>query len=139
MEAAWRSGSLITARAAADLGRCVMAGPGQPRDPRTRRRQALVKEAAVWIETAGAVIALPQAAPRRVRPAEPLCDKPEQVASDALTGRLERLLLLAPVQIHERARKTGAPIAQLAAAVAELELSGRASSQPGGYAAAASS
>ncbi|MFZ4071018.1 MAG: hypothetical protein ACOYJ6_13045 [Caulobacterales bacterium] len=34
---------------------------------------------------------------------------------------------------------TGAPIAQLAAAVAALELSGRASSQPGGYAAAASS
>jgi DNA processing protein len=98
MDAAWRSGSPITARAAADLGRCVMAVPGQPRNPRTRRRQPLVKEAAVWIENAEAVIALPQTAPRRVRPTEPLCDKPEQDASDALTGRLERLLSLAPVR-----------------------------------------
>lgn len=139
VEAAWRSGSLITARAAADQGREVMAVPGHPRDPRSRGCNALLKEGAALIENAEDVIALLQAAPRRVRPDTPLFDDPEQDAPDGLTGRIAGLLSLAPVHMNELARMTGAPIAQVAAALTELELSGRAVSQPGGYAAAPSS
>jgi DNA processing protein len=46
IEAAMRSGSLITARAAADQGRDVMAAPGSPLDPRSRGSNALIKQGA---------------------------------------------------------------------------------------------
>jgi hypothetical protein len=42
-----------------------------------------------------------------MRPAAPLFDAPEQDANDALSGRLERLLSLAPVHINELAGMTG--------------------------------
>ncbi|HET9232043.1 MAG TPA: DNA-processing protein DprA, partial [Vitreimonas sp.] len=52
IEAALRSGSLITARAAADQGRDVMAAPGSPLDPRARGSNALIKQGATLIESA---------------------------------------------------------------------------------------
>ncbi len=57
VEAALRSGSLITARAAADQGRDVMAAPGSPLDPRARGSNALIKQGATLIEDANGVIA----------------------------------------------------------------------------------
>src|SRR6185436_5046008 len=64
IEAALRSGSLITARAAADQGRDVMAAPGSPLDPRSRGSNALIKQGATLIESAADVIeALGDAAP----------------------------------------------------------------------------
>jgi DNA processing protein len=64
IEAALRSGSLITARAAANQGRDVMAAPGSPLDPRARGTNALIKQGATLIENAADVIeALGDAAP----------------------------------------------------------------------------
>ena len=56
IEAALRSGSLITARAAADQGRDVMAAPGSPLDPRARGANALIKQGATLIESAEDII-----------------------------------------------------------------------------------
>ena len=52
VEAAQRSGSLITARAAAEQGREVMAAPGSPLDPRASGSNGLIKQGAALIENA---------------------------------------------------------------------------------------
>lgn len=58
VEAAPRSGSLITARLAAEQGREVMAVPGSPMDPRHRGTNQLLKEGATLVETAEDVLGL---------------------------------------------------------------------------------
>ncbi len=67
VEAAQRSGSLITARAAAEQGREVMAAPGSPLDPRASGSNGLIKQGAALIENAADVLAALQAAPRTLR------------------------------------------------------------------------
>ena len=56
IEAALRSGSLITARFAADQGREVFAIPGSPLDPRARGCNNLIRQGAVLVETAADVL-----------------------------------------------------------------------------------
>jgi DNA processing protein len=55
VEAALRSGSLITARQAADYGREVMAVPGSPLDPRAAGANLLIREGATLVQSAGDV------------------------------------------------------------------------------------
>jgi DNA processing protein len=57
VEAALRSGSLITARCAADQGRDVFAVPGSPLDPRCRGTNALLRDGARLVENADDVLA----------------------------------------------------------------------------------
>src|SRR5262249_2737009 len=57
IEAALRSGSLITARAAAEQGRDVMAVPGSPLDARAGGSNALIKNGASLVENAADIIA----------------------------------------------------------------------------------
>ena len=69
IEAALRSGSLITARAAADQGRDVMAVPGSPLDMRARGSNALIKNGATLVESAEDILAaLGEPAIARTRP-----------------------------------------------------------------------
>jgi DNA processing protein len=138
IEAALRSGSLITARAAADQGRDVMAVPGSPLDPRARGSNALIKQGATLIEGAEDVIAvLGDAAP----PLRPLSAGPLFEEADAeppppgLPKKIAALLSPTPVHVNDLARLVGAPMGAVAAALTELELEGRAASLPGGYAA----
>jgi DNA processing protein len=138
IEAALRSGSLITARAAADQGRDVMAVPGSPLDPRARGSNALIKQGATLIEGAEDVIAvLGDAAP----PLRPLSAGPLFEEADAeppppgLPKNIAALLSPTPVHVNDLARLVGAPMGAVAAALTELELEGRAASLPGGYAA----
>lgn len=56
VEAALRSGSLITARLAMEQGREVFAVPGSPRDPRARGANGLIRQGATLTETAADVI-----------------------------------------------------------------------------------
>lgn len=134
IEAALRSGSLITARAAAEQGRDVMAAPGSPLDPRARGSNALIKSGAALIEDAGDVLAclgetpLPRAAPRL-----PLFE--EESPARGLAGKIARLLSPTPTHLNDLARLAGAPAGAVAAALTELELEGRAATLPGGYAA----
>ncbi|MFZ4602276.1 MAG: DNA-processing protein DprA [Caulobacterales bacterium] len=136
VEAAERSGSLITARAAAEQGREVMAVPGSPLDPRARGANALLKEGAVLVESANDVFAALGAAPRGPRPprATPLLE-PAAPSDRSLAGRLAALVSPTPVHLNVLARLLQAPIGAVAAALTELEIEGRATSLPGGYAA----
>lgn len=140
IEAALRSGSLITARAAADQGRDVMAAPGSPLDPRARGSNALIKQGATLIEDANDVIAaLGESTP----PLRPLSAGPLFEDSDApapppgLPKKIAALLSPTPIHVNDLARLVEAPAGIVAAALTELELEGRAASLPGGYAAQA--
>ena len=138
IEAALRSGSLITARAAADQGRDVMAAPGSPLDPRARGSNALIKQGATLIESAEDVIeALGEPPlPRAPFTPGPLFDAGEpRTAPPGLAARMAKLLSPTPVHVNDLARLLDAPMGAVAAALTELEMEGRAASLPGGYAA----
>jgi DNA processing protein len=140
IEAALRSGSLITARAAADQGRDVMAAPGSPLDPRARGSNALIKQGATLIENAADIIeALGDAAPPlRPHAIGPLFDEREMIAAPpGLPKKIAALLSPTPIHVNDLARLCEAPMGAVAAALTELELAGAAASLPGGYAALA--
>ncbi len=138
IEAALRSGSLITARAAGEQGRDVMAVPGSPLDPRARGSNALLKQGATLVETPEDVAEALKAAPvqlrRRAAPA-PIDDEP---ATPGLAAAIARLLSPTPVHVNDLARLAAAPVGAVAATLTELELEGRAATLPGGYAASPS-
>lgn len=138
IEAALRSGSLITARAAADQGRDVMAAPGSPLDPRARGSNALIRQGATLIESAADVIeALGDSAPPlRPNSIGSLFDpRDEEPPPRGLPGKIAALLSPTPIHVNDLARLLEAPAGVVAAALTELELSGQAASLPGGYAA----
>jgi DNA processing protein len=140
VEAAQRSGSLITARAAGEQGREVMAAPGSPLDPRARGANALIKQGAALIETAEDVIAALGAAPsaiRRKSPPPTLFEEAPPADDGGVADRLARLLSPTPIHLNDLARQLAVSAGAAAAALTELELSGRAASLPGGYAAIA--
>lgn len=135
VEAALRSGSLITANAAADQGRVVMAAPGSPLDARARGANALIRAGAVLVESAAdiseALGGLDRALDRPAwRPPAPLGEV--AACDDALVRAVARLLSPTPMPLNTLARLADAPVAAVAAAVTELELLGRAASLPGG-------
>lgn len=128
VEAAPKSGSLITARLAGEAGREVMAIPGSPLDSRSHGCNQLIRDGAVLVQSPADVIELlegftgqPRSTFREAAPvfapagAEPPAD-PADIAG---------LLTLAPVSIDELIRQSGesAPAVQLA--LLELELAGR--------------
>src|SRR4051794_4934164 len=81
VEAALRSGSLITARFAQDAGREVFAVPGSPLDPRAKGGNDLIRQGAVLVESAADVLDnLPQA------PAEPWARKSGMCEQEMLPG-----------------------------------------------------
>lgn len=141
IEAALRSGSLITAHAAADQGREVLAVPGSPLDHRFRGANALIKAGATLVESAEEVATALGAAPTGGlaprRPSPPLGADDGPVPG--LAGALSRLLSPTPMHLNDLARHAAAPLGAVAAAVMELELEGRAASLPGGYVALGSS
>jgi DNA processing protein len=140
IEAAMKSGSLITARAAAEQGRDVMAAPGSPLDPRNRGCNALIKGGAALIEDAEDVAAHLGAAPRAHAAPQalpPLDPGEAPAAAPGDLAHLARLLSPTPVHLNELARRANLSVAAAAAALTELELEGRAASLPGGFAATA--
>jgi|CXWL01.1.fsa_nt_gi DNA processing protein len=137
IEAALRSGSLITARAAADQGRDVMAAPGSPLDPRARGSNALIKQGATLVESAEDVIAALEVLgtmSRRAFNAGPLFAEAPAV-TPGLARKIAALLSPTPIHINDLARLVEAPAGAVAAALMELEMEGAAASLPGGFAA----
>ena len=142
IEAALRSGSLITARAAGDQGRDVMAVPGSPLDARSRGSNGLIKNGATLVESAEDVInALGDyAAPLPASLDGPLFAVEEETppADRAdLPRKIVSLLSPTPIHVNDLARLAGVPAAALGGALMELELEGRAASLPGGFVATA--
>jgi DNA processing protein len=138
IEAALRSGSLITARAAADQGRDVMAAPGSPLDVRARGCNALIKQGATLVESAEDVIAALGDPAIKARPISALplfADAPRP--PPGLSAKIAKLLSPTPIHGNDLARLLEAPASAVAAALMELELNGGAASLPGGFAASA--
>lgn len=140
IEAAERSGSLITARYAAEQGREVMAVPGSPLDPRARGSNRLLRDGAALIETADDVIAVLQGVGRSFlsEPDKPTYeDEPTDFQAiddqvDQIRERVAALLSPAPISQDALARQTGAPIRTVLAVLVELELAGRCEIAPNG-------
>lgn len=134
VEAAPKSGSLITARLAAEAGREVMAVPGSPLDPRARGCNQLIRDGAILIQHAEDVLeALGPIDRRAVGVAEERADPPEPPPPDERASE-EILSLLGPVAVavDELVRQSGLSAAQVQLALLELDLAGRLDRHAGG-------
>lgn len=133
VEAEIRSGSLITARLAGEQGRDVFAVPGSPLDPRSRGPNELLRQGAILCEGLEDI----ERAFNTLRTLrEPAYDNPFIGAPDdvdvALIERVAALLSPTPTPRDELARALNRPIGEVAAALLELSLAGRAVLSPGG-------
>jgi DNA processing protein len=132
VEAAPRSGSLITARLAAEAGREVMAVPGSPLDPRAQGCNQLIRDGATLVQNADDVleaIRLPATAVR----AEPVpYEHHEELNGDEALDAIEELLGPSPVPVDEIIRLSGAPSGAVQMALLELDLAGRLERHAGG-------
>lgn len=155
VEAASRSGSLITARFALEQGREAMACPGAAEDPRVGGCNALIREGAALIRHAGDI---EEALATQMSGAlaedgrefefdadmfgedtmrddyDALADFDEEggMGDEALSDQILELLGPQPIEIDEIARQCGTSPAELSLAILELDLAGRIEVQPGG-------
>jgi len=135
VEAAPRSGSLITARLAGEYGRDVMAVPGSPLDPRAQGCNHLIREGATLIQSAADVIETLRpfgrngvASQERRFAAPPIT----QDASDADRRTVTNLLSPSPVAVDEVIRQSNLAPATVQTVLLELELGGRLERHAGG-------
>jgi DNA processing protein len=155
VEAARRSGSLITARIAQDLGREVFAVPGSPLDPRARGGNDLLRDGAILTETAEDVLdnlsGFGALFPARRTPngfgpdgnapygngGEPSCvsepadqlDDPSEL--NQARSQVVGLLGPTPVKVDDLVRRCQLSTAAVLAVLLELELAGRVETLPG--------
>ncbi|MGA1830164.1 MULTISPECIES: DNA-processing protein DprA [Rhizobium] len=138
VEAAERSGSLITARMAGDFGRIVFAVPGSPLDPRCHGTNALLKQGAVV--TTGPEDVLEALAPLSQLD---LFEPPMIEEPDTQTGAIvppdddDRYAIISalgptPAEIDDIIRHTGLPASSVYLVLLELDLAGRLYRHPGG-------
>ena len=134
VEAAPRSGSLITARLAAEAGREVMAVPGSPLDPRAQGCNQLIRDGATLVQNAADVVEELRPIESRVRSAAtPYRPEPELVnGDDNALGLVEELLGPSPVPVDEIIRLSGASSGAVQMALLELDLAGRLDRHAGG-------
>ena len=138
VEAALRSGSLITARLAGEQGREVFAVPGSPLDPRCHGSNNLIRQGAALTESAedvlrglgGRRIASTPAAALAEPDLAPL-PPPAEADSDRARTLLIEHLSPSPTAVDELVRQTELPPALIASALLELELAGRIERHPG--------
>ncbi|HTU10030.1 MAG TPA: DNA-processing protein DprA [Allosphingosinicella sp.] len=135
IEAAPKSGSLITARLAADYGREVMAVPGSPLDPRAQGCNLLIREGATLIQDAADVLEAirpPGVAPPPRQPIVRQQATPPADADEADRRALAGLLGPTPVPVDELIRQSGLAPALVPTILLELELAGRLERHAGG-------
>jgi DNA processing protein len=135
IEAAPRSGSLITARLATEAGREVMAVPGSPLDPRAQGCNQLIRDGATLVQSADDV--LEAIAPGQIRPfrqAERSYAAPEPSADADERHRtlVLGLLSVTAVPIDEIVRQSELPAPVVQTVLLELELAGRLERHAGG-------
>jgi DNA processing protein len=129
VEAAPKSGSLITARMAADQGREVMAVPGSPLDPRAQGCNQLIRDGATLVQSAADV--LEAIRPIMLSGREPdtrygqAPDLAAADADDAAREQISGLLSGSPVQVDEIIRLSALPAATVMLVLLELDLGGR--------------
>jgi DNA processing protein len=149
VEAALRSGSLITARLATEAGREVFAVPGSPLDPRARGANDLIREGAHLTEGLADILAnLPDHPSREGLSRNPLFSRgespglsapadtpPDPGLSAAEAGQARALVLHAlspaPTDVDDLIRRCQLPAPAVMAALLDLEIAGRIESLPG--------
>ncbi len=138
VEAALRSGSLITARLANELGREVMAAPGSPLDSRCEGSNALLRDGATLITNARDVLEAlgPSLGDRYEGPSPlPLAEEPEAqrpAGSETDRTRIIELLGPSPAAVDDIVRLSGAQARTVQLVLLELELAGRLERHLGG-------
>jgi DNA processing protein len=137
VEAAPRSGSLITARLAGEAGREVMAIPGSPLEPRSHGCNQLIRDGAVLVQSPADVVELLSGftgTPRsNFREAQPHFLPPEdEIAGEAEPANIAALLTNAPVGVDELIRQSGQSPGAVQMALLELEIAGRLVRHAGG-------
>lgn len=121
IEAAARSGSLITAQRAAEQGREVFVMPGSPLDPRHAGSNSLIRDGAILIRDANdilSVLGLPQSASQAP-------EKPRKKYDDTCTARVLAALDATPTAVDELVRRCQVSAATVAEVLLSLELEGR--------------
>lgn len=125
VEASLKSGSLITARLALDLGREVLAIPGSIHSAQARGCHALIRQGAKLVESVADVL-------EELAPAQPL--QPSATATDPIEpSPLLRALGHDPVAMEILLQRTGLDVATLQSALLALELAGDVARLPGGF------
>lgn len=138
VEAAERSGSLISARTAGEQGRNVMAVPGSPLDPRAAGTNKLIRNGAVLVRDAADVIeAITTLTHTLFEPSAgdvSYYDAPtdSNIAKDL--DRVREALTAHPMSIDDIADSAGLSAPACAALLIELELAGEAQTLAGGLA-----
>lgn len=145
VEAAQRSGSLITARLAGEMGRLVFAVPGSPLDPRAAGTNGLLKDGATLITETRDILdallplagpAMPPVAPASTIPMLPLEEQAASLSApppdEDMRARIMIALSPTPTHIDDLIRHTGIHPAQLSMALLELDLAGRLERHAGG-------
>ncbi len=138
VEAARRSGSLITARLAGEQGREVFAVPGSPLDPRAEGTNGLLKQGAILVTEASDVISVLEPIlgrgldlPAREPPSGPAGPDDIEHAEDVRT-RIVSLLGPTPAALDDLVRLSGASPAIVRTVLLELEIAGRLERRDGG-------
>jgi len=136
VEAAPKSGSLITARLAGEAGREVMAIPGSPLEARSLGCNQLIREGAVLVQSPADVAELLQGfagTPRSTfRETQPSFAPPEDEALDDEPADIAALLTTAPIGVDELIRQSGQSPGAVQMALLELEIAGRLVRHAGG-------
>jgi DNA processing protein len=139
VEAAGRSGSLITARDALDQGRDVLAVPGHPMDARAAGCNMLIRDGATLVRSAADVLEAlgPLAGPAPQLPLGPPPAKPpapKRGLRETAALHLQILSRLGPSPLAEDQliRDLCAPAGEVAPALVDLELDGQITRKPGG-------
>lgn len=140
IEAASRSGSLITARLAGEFGRLVFAVPGSPLDPRCHGTNGLLKEGAIVTTSSADVIEALAPLSRLDLFTAPEAEEPERDGdrpidlppNDGDRARIVDALGPTPVEVDDIIRHTGLPAASVYLVLLELDIAGRLHRHPGG-------
>lgn len=136
VEAAERSGSLITARLANEQGRLVFAVPGSPLDPRSSGTNGLIKQGASLTTGADDILealapllgsSMPSALEEREYDTSVMGDPSDDTRSQVLS-----LLGPVPIPVDDLVVMSGASVSDVQILLLELELAGRLERHPGG-------
>nr|WP_314443558.1 DNA-processing protein DprA [uncultured Sphingomonas sp.] len=137
VEAAPRSGSLITARLAAEMGREVLAVPGSPLDPRAQGCNGLIRDGATLVQNAAEVMEAIRPGLGGVQSGRDLFSHalnvpPSAEPDTAERARVEELLGPSPVPVDEIVRLSGLEPGAVQLVLLELDLAGRIDRHAGG-------